>query len=93
MGRLVVTHSTYIDGLLPWLRKISNNIEVKTITPGVIEQAKGKNEGLKLRVSREIVGGYKIIARKGRTIQEVFIITKLSKEKLKALIIKEKPRN
>ncbi len=82
MGRVVVTHSTYIEGLIPMLKKIADHIEVKTITPGVIKRTKGKSEALGLKISTTIIGGYKLIARKGRSTQEVFIITGLTKDDL-----------
>jgi hypothetical protein len=37
---------------------------------------------MQLRVSVPILGGYKVIARHGKTVQEVFIVTILEQEQL-----------
>ena len=82
-GRLVWNHSTHMDGLIPILEKlIDNNSAIKTVTPGVISKAKGHCPKLKLRVSVPIRGGFKLIARQGKTVQEVFIVTDLTQEEL-----------
>ena len=86
MGRVVVTHSTYIEGLIPLLKEIAKDKKVKTITPGVIKNIKGRSQKLKLIISIEIVGGYKAIARKGGCVQEVFIITSHKKSDLAEVI-------
>ena len=39
-----------------------------------------------MRLSVKTINGYKAIARKGKTAQEVFISTELSKDELKKLI-------
>ncbi len=93
MGRIVITHSTYIEGLIPILRKIAVHEDVKTVTPGRIRTSKGRSEFLGLKVSTRILGGYKVIAKKGKSTQEVFIVTKMTKESLEKHIqnhIKEK---
>jgi hypothetical protein len=41
---------------------------------------------LELKVSVPIRGGFKIIARAGKTFQEVFILTNLAKEELEGAI-------
>jgi len=41
---------------------------------------------MRLRVSVPIRGGYKIIARQGKTVQEVFIVTELLQEELETAI-------
>ena len=86
MGRLVLNHSTNIEGLIPILQKLVQNINIKTITPGVIARVKGRSSKLIIRLSVKTISGYKAIARKGKTAQEVFISTELSKEQLKQLI-------
>ncbi len=52
------------------------------MTPGVISRVKGHAPHLKLRVSVPIRGGFKVLARSGKTVQEVFIVTTLSAEEL-----------
>ena len=86
MGRLVVNHSTNIEGLIPILQKLALNTNIKTITPAVISRAKGKSSKLIIRLSVKTINGYKAIARKGKTAQEVFISTDLNKDELKQII-------
>ena len=86
LGRLVLNHSTNIEGLIPILQKLAQNINIKTITPGVIARVKGRSSKLIIRLSVKTISGYKAIARKGKTAQEVFISTELSKEQLKQMI-------
>ena len=86
MGRIVLTHSTYVDGLIVLLKKIIKQPKIKTITPGVITRVKGHTDKLELNITREIRGGFKLKARKGRTAQDVFIITSIKGEKLEIII-------
>ena len=86
LGRLVLNHSTNIEGLIPILQRLSLNINIKTITPAAISRVKGRSSKLIIRLSVKTINGYKAIARKGKTAQEVFISTELSKEELKQII-------
>ena len=86
MGRLVFNHSTNIEGLIPILKKLAENINIKTITPAIISRAKGRSSKLIIRLSVKTISGYKAIARKGKTAQEVFISTDLSKDELRKLL-------
>ena len=86
MGRLVLNHSSNIEGLIPILQKLALNINIKTVTPGVISRVRGRSSKLIIRLSVKTINGYKAIARKGRTAQEVFISTNLSKDELKKII-------
>ena len=86
MGRLVLNHSTNIEGLIPILQKLVQNTDIKTITPGAISRVRGRSSKLIMRLSVKTINGYKAIARKGKTAQEVFISTDLSKEQLKEMI-------
>ena len=86
MGRIVLTHSTYIEGLIPVLKKLALNKNIKTITPAIITKVKGRSTKLIVRISVKTISGYKAIARKGQTAQEVFISTDLSKVELKKLL-------
>ena len=85
-GRLVLTHSTYVPGLIPLLQQLTQVSGVQTITPAVIDRVKGHTPNLKLKVSVPIQGGFKLLARRGKTVQEVFVITHLSQEELSATI-------
>ena len=88
MGRLVQTHSTFIEGLLIVLKKLSKDVNIKTITPGVITRTKSNSNKLIIKITRNILGGYKLVARKGRSTQELFILTKYELNDLKKLINK-----
>jgi len=83
MGRLVLNHSTFVDGLKKVLQKLAKLESIQTVTPAIIGKVKGRSPNLQLRISVPITGGFKLIARKGQTAQEVFIITELSKEDLR----------
>ena len=86
MGRVVITHSTYIEGLIPVLKKLATNKDIKTVTPATITKVRGRTSKLIIRISVQIMGGFKAIARKGQTAQEVFISTEISKKDLECLI-------
>ena len=86
MGRLVLNHSTNIEGLVPILRKLALHIGIKTIIPAAIARVRGKSSKLIIRLSLKTINGYKAIARKGKMAQEVFISTDLSKDELKKII-------
>ena len=86
LGKLVLNHSTNIEGLIPILQKLALNINIKTITPAVISRVRGRSSKLIIRLSVKTINGYKAIARKGKTAQEVFISTELSKDELKKII-------
>ena len=81
-GRVVLNHSTHIPGLIPVLEKLSQREGIQTITPGVIGRVKAHAPKMKLRVSVPIRGGFKAIARQGKSVQEVFILTDLAQEAL-----------
>ena len=86
MGRVVLNHSTHIEGLIPVLKKLALNTSIKTITPAIISRVRGRSSNLVIRVSVKTINGYKAIARKGKTAQEDFISTDLGKDELKKLL-------
>ena len=86
MGRIVLNHSTYIKGLIPILKKLAANKKIKTVTPGTISKVRGRTSKLIIRISVKIIGGFKAIARKGQTAQEIFITTDLNKDELISLL-------
>ena len=86
LGRVVLNHSTHIKGLIPILKKLALDKRVKIITPAIITSVKGRSSNLVISVSIKTINGYKAIARKGKTAQEVFISTDLSKDELKKLL-------
>jgi hypothetical protein len=85
-GRLVWNHSTHVDGLIPVLKKLLNYEGIRTITPGVLSRTKSNSPKLKLRISVPLKGGFKVIARKGKSVQEVFIVTDLPQAELQEAI-------
>lgn len=85
-GRLVWNHSTHIPGLIPILEKLITYPGISTVTPGVISRARGHIPKMKLRISVPIRGGYKVIARQGKTVQEIFIVTELTQQELETRI-------
>ncbi len=85
-GRVVITHSTYIPGLIDALEKLADRAGIQTITPAVISRAKSNSPHFRLKVSVPIRGGHKLIARKGKSTQEVFVITTWTKGELERAI-------
>ena len=75
MGRLVITHSTYLEGLIPLLKRLVQDPAIDTVTPAVIARVRGRAPELRLRVSTPISGGWKLVARRGSSAQEVFVVT------------------
>ncbi|MFN9547992.1 MAG: DUF2103 domain-containing protein [Cyanobacteriota bacterium] len=82
MGRVVITHSTYIEGLIPLLRELAEDPLIGTVTPAVISRTRGRTPRLSLKVSIPINGGHKVNARRAGTAQEVFVLTGLDREGL-----------
>ena len=91
LGRVVITHSTYVDGLIPWLKNLAKDRRIQTITPAVINRVKGRSQVLQLRVSTPIRGGYKLLARKGSSVQEVFVVTDLAQSELQLVVEDHRP--
>lgn len=87
MGRLVITHSTYLEGLIPLLKRLVKEPDIDTITPAVISRVRGRAPELRLRVSTPITGGWKLVARRGSSAQEVFVVTALNAEALEDRIV------
>ena len=85
-GRLVWNHSTHIPGLIKILKRLIKLDGIGTVTPAVISHGRSNSQNFRLKVSVPIRGGFKLIARKGKTIQEVFVPTHLSKPELEATI-------
>ena len=85
-GRVVLNHSTHIEGLIATLERLAAIEGITTLTPAVISHGGGRSPQLTLRVSVPIMGGFKVIARKGKSVQEVFVITSLDKGQLQQAI-------
>tara|TARA_Y100001968_G_scaffold322420_1_gene358481 strand:+ start:908 stop:1210 length:303 start_codon:yes stop_codon:yes gene_type:complete len=93
MGRLVQNHSTHIEGLIKWLKKIAERDEIKTVTPASLSKTNGRGEILKLKVTVKTNEGYKLLARKGTLVQEVFLVTNLDKREIIEIITNTNPKS
>ena len=93
MGRLVQNHSTNIDGLIKWLKKIAAYSEIKTVTPASLAKTNGRGEKLVVKVTIKTNEGYKLLARKGKLVQEVFVVTNLDESAIKKIIEKTNPNS
>lgn len=85
-GRLVLTHSTHLPGLIPLLARLAEQPGIKTVTPARLARVRSRPTPLKIRVTVPVTGGYKLQARAESSVQEVFVITDLAGETLQALI-------
>ncbi len=85
-GRLVWNHSTHIPGLIPILERLCAVSGIRTVTPAVIGSVRSHAPHLHIKVSVPIRGGFKLIARKGKTVQEVFVLTDLGRDELEVAI-------
>lgn len=85
-GRIVWNHSTHLDGLIAILEKLVVYEGIRTITPAVLSRSRSHIPKMKLKVSVPIRGGFKLIARQGKSVQEVFIITDLTQIELEEII-------
>ena len=91
MGRLVQNHSTHIEGLIKWLKRIAEAVDVKTVTPASLSKTKGRGEKLAIKVTIKTKEGFKLLARKGKQVQEVFLVTSLNETEIKEVIRKTNP--
>ena len=93
MGRLVQNHSTHIEGLIKWLKKIAERDDIKTVTPASLSKTNGRGENLSLKVTIKTNEGYKLLARKGKLVQEVFLVTSLNENEIINIIEKTNPKS
>ena len=91
MGRIVQNHSTHIEGLIKWLKKIAEKKDIKTVTPASLSKTKGRGEKLILKITIKTNEGFKLLARKGKLVQEVFIVTTLNENEIQEIINKTNP--
>ena len=84
-ARLVRNHSSFAPGLEPVLKALAARLpDTDTITPGRLAKTGGSAERFG---AAGAVYGFKLIARKGKSSQEVFINTKLSRTEMEALVL------
>ena len=92
MGRLVQNHSTNIEGLIKWLKRIAEMDGIKTVTPASLSKTNGRGENLGLKVTVKTNEGYKLLARKGKLVQEVFLVTCLDENEIIEIIEDTNPK-
>lgn len=85
-GRLVWNHSTHLPGLIPILERLVKCSGIRTVTPAVLSRSRSNAPHLRLKISVPIRGGFKLIARKGKSTQEVFVLTELERPELEQAI-------
>jgi hypothetical protein len=86
-ARLVRNHSSFAPGLEPVLKELAARMpSTDTITPGRLAKTGGRSEHFELRfgAAGPQLHGYKLLARKGKSSQEVFVNTKLGREEMEA---------
>ena len=81
-ARLVLTHSTYCEGLLPVLKKLSEQDGIRTLTPARFFRFKGRRDHFQLSIRGQTRSGFRLVGRKGTTAQEVFCVTNLDHKAL-----------
>ena len=91
MGRIVQNHSTNIDGLIKWLKRIAESKDIKTVTPASLSKTNGRGEKLMIKVTIKTKEGFKLLARKGQLVQEVFLVTSLDETEMKDVINETNP--
>lgn len=85
-ARLVVTHSSYIDGLVESLERLAVQPGIRCIVPGRIARCRSGNPRQPMRISTQTKNGHKLLARRGSLVQEVFVVTELASCELMAAI-------
>lgn len=87
MARLVHNHSSIAPGLAPVLKRLAERLpNDDTVTPGRLAKTRGTAEHFRLTfgASGPELYGFKLIARKGKLTQEVFVSSKLTMEEMEA---------
>jgi hypothetical protein len=78
-GVVTLTHSTFVPGLKPAMERLARRAGVVRVTPGELREGSGHAETFRLEFQRELENGsFKLVARKGKTAQDVFVVAKRS---------------
>ena len=85
-GRVVMNHSTHIPGLLDVLNRLVAMDGISTIVPGALSTKSSNSNKLVLRIQAPTDQGFRLVARKGSMLQEVFVVSDLEAETLEAAI-------
>jgi len=83
-ARVARNHSLICEGLPDVLVVMQREEAIKTIVPGRVFRAKASREHFSLRVASETGQGWRLTARLGQTVQEVFVVTDLSHDDMQA---------
>mmetsp|Transcript_2709 Transcript_2709/g.4391 ORF Transcript_2709/g.4391 Transcript_2709/m.4391 type:complete len:236 (+) Transcript_2709:372-1079(+) len=90
-GRVVVSHSAYISGLLSALHKLSKVPGIKTVVPGRLavcagDKIRDQKKRLAFKVTVPTRTGYKVIGRRGTQVQEVFVVGCISRSRIVSVL-------
>ena len=88
MARLVLNHSTHCDGLLPVLRRLANLLPEDSVVPSRISVARtARDRSLRLQVTGPGAArdSFRLLAKKGTVVQEVFVRTPLELEEVRLI--------
>ena len=78
-GVVTLTHSTFVPGLRSAMERLARRAGVVRVTPGELREGSGHAETFRLEFQRELENGsFKLVARKGKTAQDVFVVAKRS---------------
>jgi len=89
-SRVVLNHSSHVDGLIQVLKRISH-AHIETIVPGRISRVAGSSAGgtgsLSFRVTVPVSGGWRVLAQRGTQLQEIYCNgTTLSREEVQQVL-------
>lgn len=84
-ARVVLNHSTHVPGLLDALARVPRGA-CSTLVPGRLFTGRGNAERLSIQVSVPTPTGWRLLARKGSQLQEVFAVTALTREPLQEVL-------
>ena len=88
MARLVLNHSTHCEGLIPILRRLASLLPEGSVIPARISVARAAaDRSLRLQVSGPGNGrdSFRLLAKRGTVVQEVFIRTPLEIEEVRLI--------
>lgn len=85
MARVVLNHSTHVPGLVAALSRVPKDA-CSTLVPGRLFTGRGNTERLSIHVSVATPTGWRLLARKGSQVQEIFAVTALAREPLQDVL-------
>ncbi|MBM3739004.1 MAG: hypothetical protein FJW39_24785 [Acidobacteria bacterium] len=83
--KIKIEHSI-IDGVRPFLERLTASAEIRSVIPGVIRPVRDAKGPVRVRITVPTPNGWKAIALSAGARQELFISTGLGKQELEALI-------